>query len=222
LLILTQTSKINCDFCHINNWSEPCTSKIKWEHSFPNLCSLDSYWFMEAHSTFTNSDLSGVIEQAQRFDLHALGQVFEIFFPQIYRYSAFRLGDGLATSELCNLVFARLLEALKQQPKAIGDMQTWLFATTQIQVEQYLTQPGAQHTSESAALPGGEAAWLGRLVRASLQRLIPEQQHLLALRFGCAFTLEETARLMRRNVSEVKSMQMEALTGVRLLMEKEA
>lgn len=177
---------------------------------------------MEADSNFTNSDLAGVIEQAQRFDLHTLGQVFDVYFPQIYRYSVFRLGDGLATSELCNLVFAHFLEALKQQPKGIGDMQTWLFATTQILVEQRLTQPGAQYPSESAALPGGEAAWLGRLVRASLQRLVPEQQHLLALRFGCAFTLEETARIMHRNVSEVKSMQMETLTAVRLLMEKEA
>jgi RNA polymerase sigma-70 factor (ECF subfamily) len=45
-------------------------------------------------------------------------------------------------------------------------------------------------------------------------RLTAEQQHVLALRFGQGYSLEETATFMDRNVNAVKALQFRALAAL--------
>jgi RNA polymerase sigma-70 factor, ECF subfamily len=45
-------------------------------------------------------------------------------------------------------------------------------------------------------------------------RLTDEQQHVLALRFGQGYSLEETAKVMKKNVNAVKALQFRALTNL--------
>jgi RNA polymerase sigma-70 factor (ECF subfamily) len=44
--------------------------------------------------------------------------------------------------------------------------------------------------------------------------LTPEQQHVLALRFGQGYSLEETATFMNKNVNAVKALQFRALAAL--------
>lgn len=70
-----------------------------------------------AHSTLTNfrlmsaydeqSDLNGL----RSLDAQAIQAVYERYFPEVYRYVRYRLGDERAAEDIASEVFVRLLEA---------------------------------------------------------------------------------------------------------------
>jgi RNA polymerase sigma-70 factor (ECF subfamily) len=51
-------------------------------------------------------------------------------------------------------------------------------------------------------------------LRKAVAELTPEQQHVLALRFGEGFSLEETASVMQKNVNAIKQLQLRALAAL--------
>ena len=53
-----------------------------------------------------------------------------------------------------------------------------------------------------------------RMVNDAYAQLTPEQQHVLALRFGQGYSLEETAATMNKNVNAVKALQFRALAAL--------
>jgi RNA polymerase sigma-70 factor (ECF subfamily) len=53
-----------------------------------------------------------------------------------------------------------------------------------------------------------------RSLRAAMSQLTPDQQHVLALRFGEGYSLEETAVVMNKNVNAVKALQFRALASL--------
>ena len=52
------------------------------------------------------------------------------------------------------------------------------------------------------------------LVNSAYAQLTPEQQNVLALRFGQGYSLEETANLLNKNVNAVKALQFRALASL--------
>jgi RNA polymerase sigma factor (sigma-70 family) len=67
-----------------------------------------------------------------------------------------------------------------------------------------------------------EAKERQRVVRAAFVHLTPEQQDVLALRFGEECSLDETASLMGKNSNAVKALQFRALKALRRALEEEA
>ena len=53
-----------------------------------------------------------------------------------------------------------------------------------------------------------------RAVQAAYTQLTSEQQDVLALRFGQGYSLEETARYMKKKVNAVKALQFRALASL--------
>ena len=51
-------------------------------------------------------------------------------------------------------------------------------------------------------------------VRGAYAELSSDQQNVLALRFGSGYSLEETARVMQKNVNAVKALQFRALAAL--------
>ena len=52
-------------------------------------------------------------------------------------------------------------------------------------------------------------------VRAGLKTLTDEQQNVIVLRFGNGYSLENTAKLMGKNVNAIKALQFRALASLR-------
>ena len=55
-----------------------------------------------------------------------------------------------------------------------------------------------------------------------MRYLTSEQQHVLALRFGGEYTLEETAEMMGRKVNAIKALQFRALRTLRRHLAQES
>ena len=53
-----------------------------------------------------------------------------------------------------------------------------------------------------------------RSIQNAYLKLTPEQQHVLALRFGQGYSLEETATQLNKNVNAVKALQFRALAAL--------
>ena len=53
-----------------------------------------------------------------------------------------------------------------------------------------------------------------RMVRSAYAQLTSEQQHVLALRFGQGYSIEETAAHLRKNINAVKALQFRALASL--------
>jgi RNA polymerase sigma-70 factor (ECF subfamily) len=52
------------------------------------------------------------------------------------------------------------------------------------------------------------------MVQSAYAQLTSEQQHVLALRFGMGYSLEQTATVMKKNVNAVKALQFRALSAL--------
>jgi RNA polymerase sigma-70 factor (ECF subfamily) len=53
-----------------------------------------------------------------------------------------------------------------------------------------------------------------RMVQSAYAQLTSEQQHVLALRFGQGYSIEETAAHLNKNINAVKALQFRALASL--------
>ena len=58
-------------------------------------------------------------------------------------------------------------------------------------------------------------------VREALAKLSPEQQQVIALRFGGGYSLEETASFMKKRTNAIKALQFRAFASLRRMISEE-
>jgi RNA polymerase sigma-70 factor (ECF subfamily) len=166
------------------------------------------------------SELDGL----KNLDSQVIGAVYDRYYADVYRFVFYRLNDEQAAEDLSSDVFIRLLEAVKKRRGPQTNLKGWLLATASHAVMDHLRQ-AYKHPKEvlSDLIPNGGTPSVSeevdqREMAQSLQQaylcLTAEQQNVLALRFGGGYSLEETARLMQKNVNAVKALQFRALAAL--------
>jgi len=174
--------------------------------------------------TMTNYEEQSELEGLKNLNSQVIGAVYDRYFADVYRFVYYRLNDEQVAEDISSDVFIRLLEAAKKQRGPRTNLKGWLLATASHAVTDHLRQ-AYRHPKEalSEMIPNGAASSLidevdRREMVDSFQqaytRLSLEQQNVLALRFGDGYSLEETARLMQRNVNAVKALQFRALAAL--------
>ncbi len=160
-------------------------------------------------------------------DPQTLALIHDKLYPVVYRYVRFRLDDEQICEDITSEVFLRLLDTLNKRNHSIKNLRGWLLGTASHLINDHLRLRYARpiETLEEYHADDGpdpeEAAfssWQRIQVRAAMQKLTLEQQHVLALRFSEERSLEETARLMDKTIGAVKTLQFRALAGLRQLL----
>jgi RNA polymerase sigma-70 factor (ECF subfamily) len=159
----------------------------------------------------------------RRLDPQALGSLHDQHFPELFRYARYRLGDSDAAEDAASEVFVRLLEALRAGRGPRTSLRGWLFGTLRHIVDDHYRAAYAQGFQTDPPKPEAdgspdvalEADELHDEVRRALRFLTSEQEHVLALRFGGEYSLEETAEMMGRKVNAIKALQFRALRSLR-------
>jgi RNA polymerase sigma-70 factor (ECF subfamily) len=153
-------------------------------------------------------------------DAPVIGAIYDQYFPQIYRYVLYRVADRQTAEDLASDVFVRLLEAVRTQRGPESNLKGWLIATASHAVSDHhrrnYRRP-IEHLSDS--MPDARDGLhldidhreQSEAVRRAYSELTEDQQHVLALRFGQGYSLEETAALMQKQINAVKSLQFRAL-----------
>ena len=156
-------------------------------------------------------------------DQKALGKVYDQYFSEIYRYVLYRIGDATLSEDIASDVFVRLLEAVQNGNPPQTNLKGWLIGTASHAVTDHLRRKYRRLEEEiSDSMPDRGPSIAAevdkreenRMVNDAYAQLTPEQQHVLALRFGQGYSLEETAALMNKNVNAVKALQFRALAAL--------
>jgi RNA polymerase sigma-70 factor (ECF subfamily) len=168
---------------------------------------------------------AALLAGARDLDSRALGQIHDEFYPEIYRYALYRVGDAEAAADIAAEVFLRLLDALHAGRPPRTTLRGWLFGVAAHQVADHWRArrgPVAGPVALPDNWPDGRSL-VGEVderllrdeVRLALRRLTEDQQQVLALRFGDGFSVEQSATLMGKSVTAVKALQFRALEALR-------
>lgn len=168
------------------------------------------------------------LDRLRRLDPQAVALVYDRYFPEVYRYVRYRLTDDLLAEDIASDVFIRLLEAVRARRGPSTNLRGWLIGTARHMVTDHIRRiyhRPAEALSEELIADGlqvpeeVEEREQRRALLKSLVELTDEQQHLMALRFGQGYSLEETAAIMEKSVNAVKAMQFRALAALQRRMD---
>jgi len=163
------------------------------------------------------------LENLRKLDAHAIGAVYDQYFSEVYRYVLYRVGDQNLAEDIASDVFVRLLEAVQSGRPPQTNIKGWLIGTASHVVTDHLRQKYRRPEEEiSESMPDRGPSLTAevdqreqnRIVNDAYALLTSEQQHVLALRFGQSYSLEETAAFMNKNVNAVKALQFRALAAL--------
>jgi len=164
------------------------------------------------------------IEGLKDLDSQVIGAVYDRYFADVYRFVFYKLNDEQVAEDISSDVFVRLLEAVKKKRGPQNNLKGWLLATASNAVADHLRKIYRRPTEAlSDTIPDENASTMreeidlreqGDAVREAYAELTPDQQNVLALRFGSGYSLEETARMMDKNVNAVKALQFRALAAL--------
>jgi RNA polymerase sigma-70 factor (ECF subfamily) len=163
--------------------------------------------------------LSGLLQ----LDPQALTSLHDKHFPELFRYARYRLADSDAAEDAASETFVRLLEALQRGRGPRSSPRGWLFGTLRHIVDDHYRAAYARGIETYSPEPEGDGAPDAAVesderqgdIRRALRFLTSEQQHVLALRFGGGYSLEQTAKLMDRKPNAIKALQFRALQALR-------
>jgi RNA polymerase sigma-70 factor (ECF subfamily) len=170
--------------------------------------------------TYADDELSGL----RALDPAAITDVHDRYYPDVYRYARYRLGDDETAQDIASDVFVRLLESVHAGRGPNQTLRGWLLGTaSHLIMDHYRRFYSGRETILGEEVPSGdhdptlalEDGERRRDVQLALTRLTAEQQHVLALRFGSGFSLEETAAAMGKKANAIKALQFRALGALR-------
>ncbi len=163
------------------------------------------------------------IEFLRSLSSQAVSVIYDRYFPEVFRYVRFRLMDEVLAEDVASEVFLRLLEALRVRRGPEKNLRGWLISTAHHIVTDHIrhryrhpveglsdTFPGVDADPSDEVLSQENA----RTLRSALADLTEDQQHVLALRFGQGYSIEETADLMKKNINAIKALQFRALNAL--------
>ncbi len=169
-----------------------------------------------------------LLTRARAGDQLAVMQIYDAYFSPIYQYIRLRVGDAMTAEDLAADVFVRLITALRSAAAPRSSLRGWLFRVArgliadhfghaaklpQTTLEDWVSAPGDEQP-EVLFLQQVDAQRAQRVVRM----LPADQQEVLVLRFGQQLSLQETADIMGKTVSAVKSLQWRAVETLRRIL----
>ena len=169
------------------------------------------------------SDVHRELDGLQKLDSQVIAAIYDRYFPEIYRYVYYRLGNENLAVDIASDVFVRLLEAVKKKRGPQKNIKGWLLSTASNVISDHLRRVYKRPTETiSESMPDLGTSLTDEVdrrqqaesIRSAYTQLTADQQDVLALRFGDGYSLEETAQAMQKNVNAVKALQFRALTAL--------
>ncbi len=174
------------------------------------------------------SEEQDILQRASRLETQALATIYDTHSPGIYRYAMRLLGDMSLAEDCVADTFARFLKSLQERRGPSDNLQAYLYRIAHNWiVDLYRKNKETVELSDAvrseADVPEEEAAKRIRQkqVRTAIRHLTPEQQQVISLKYLEEWSNEEVARVMKKPIGAVKSIQHRALKSLyKLLAEK--
>jgi RNA polymerase sigma-70 factor (ECF subfamily) len=184
-------------------------------------------YLREANRHVTEESL---LERAKNLDIEALGELYDRYAPKVYAYLYRRLGNTAQAEDLTGEVFLRVLQAIRSRRTWRTSFRAWLYRIAHNQVvDHYRHRPPAPPVpaSEDLASDGSddpvnavEDALERARIQVAIEQLTPEQQEVLALRFGEGLKTGQVAGVIGKTPGAVEGLQRRALASLRRILSK--
>jgi RNA polymerase sigma-70 factor (ECF subfamily) len=171
------------------------------------------------------SDEDRLLARARRGDQRAIMEIYEAYFPPILQFISFRVDDFALAEDIASDVFVRLISALRGSAAPNRSLRGWLFQVARSELQRhYGARKRLPVDSLDEWIPAPDhdepeiqffRALDAQQVRAALRGVSPEQQEVLVWRFAQGLSLEETADVMGKTTSAIKSLQFRAIEALR-------
>jgi RNA polymerase sigma-70 factor (ECF subfamily) len=206
---------------------------IYWQHF--GYISNNWHYLFELNGRLMSAD-SSELDGLRALDPLAITTIHNRYYPEVYRFARFRVGDEVLAEDISGDVFMRLLEAVHAGRGPEKNLRGWLISTTANIVNDYFRKiynhpneepPEAieniaqMHDERLDPVVISDANERTLVIRSAIRELTDEQQKVIGMRFGNGFTLEETAELMGKKTNAIKALQFRALAALRRMISKE-
>jgi RNA polymerase sigma-70 factor (ECF subfamily) len=168
--------------------------------------------------------LRELVERGQRGDRDALEELYLIHFDRIYSYLHVSVGNRHDAEDLTTQTFLRMLEKIGSFTWQSAPFSAWLFRIAHnLAMDHFRSRRRWQPEEQVPEPPGEEApsaetAALQTIGRESMleliERLSPEQQQVLTLKFVLNLSNAEVATILDKTEGAVKSLQHRALVSL--------
>jgi RNA polymerase sigma-70 factor (ECF subfamily) len=165
-----------------------------------------------------------LVERAQQGDREALEELYLIHFDRIYGYLHMTVGTKHDAEDLTTQTFLKMLESIGKFRWQSAPFSAWLFriahnlamdhfrAGRRWQPEEEVPEPPGEEE------PSAELAAMRTIGRESMlkliERLSPEQQQVLTLKFVFNLPNAEVAAILDKTEGAIKSLQHRALVSL--------
>lgn len=167
-----------------------------------------------------------LLDRIRDLDERTLGHLHDRYYPELFRFALYRIGDQQSAEDVASEVFVRLIDAVKVGRGPAQTVRGWLFGVASNLVAEHFRKAPRESAELHDEMPAsgsivGEVETRIRnaqLVR-SMQALTREQQEVLSFRFALGYSLEETATAMGKNVNTIKQLQFRAVSALKRQLE---
>lgn len=173
-------------------------------------------------------DDTTLLAAVRKLDQDALVAAFDCYAPVLYKYALRLCGDCIEADDIVGDVFAELLKHLKAGKGPRDNLRSYLY---QIAYHKIVDRSRSRKhfTSLEYSIPAvsddspdfqQENHEQRDSLDAALQKELSEdQRHVILLRFIDGFSINETAAIMGKNVSNVKVIQNRAIAKLRQVLD---
>jgi RNA polymerase sigma-70 factor (ECF subfamily) len=154
--------------------------------------------------------------------------VYERFFPPLYNYTRLKVGDARLAVDIVAVIFVKLLRVVGTHSAPRQSLRGWLFQVARHEIARMVGRNARMNVialeewMPDPTQPNPEATLSASLdtehVRQAVLTLKPDHQEVIVLRFGQHLSLQETADIMGKSVSAIKSLQFRALDNLRAIL----
>ena len=165
-----------------------------------------------------------LVDRAQQGDRDALEELYLIHFDRIYSYLHVSVGNKHDAEDLTTQTFLKMLESIGRFKWQSAPFSAWLFriahnlamdhfrARRRWQPEEDVPEPPGEEE------PSAELQAMQSIGRQSMMELIdrlsPEQQQVLTLKFVFNFPNADVAKILDKTEGAIKSLQHRALASL--------
>ena len=166
-----------------------------------------------------------MLQSALRFDTRVLAQIYDVYSPELYRYSVRLLGDPSLAEDCVAETFSRFLKALRAKRGPKDHLKAYLYRIAHNWiVDYYRRTPDVIELKDfhqsNDITPEQETSLRIRQaqVRDAIGQLTPDQQRVIALKYLEGWKNEEIAQVLKKPVGAIKSLQHRALASLERIL----
>src|SRR4051794_27796573 len=165
-----------------------------------------------------------LVARGQQGDRDALEELYLIHFDRIYGYLHVSVGNKYDAEDLTTQTFLKMLESIGRFRWQSAPFSAWLFRIAHnLAMDHFRARRRWQPEEEVPEQPGSEEPSaeleamqsIGRQSMMELiERLSPEQQQVLTLKFVFNFPNADVAKILDKTEGAIKSLQHRALASL--------